>query len=312
MPTLADLPDSPKFRIASVCAQTGIQSVTLRAWERRYNFLKPHRSAGNYRLYSERDVALLCWVKRQVDEGTPIGQVAAEVRERRRTGHWPELRAAVPKPEKGEPPEVWAARLYAALTSHAEQAARQILAEAEAVFDIALVCTEVLAPCLVQIGAAWERGELHVATEHFASSLVRGRLLSLFQSLPVRRKAARILVGSAPGEFHDIGGLMFALLLRRDGHQVEFLGPDVPADDLLAYAHETHPGLICLSANTSATAHNLRRINEGLAGLHPRPRFGFGGAAFMHHPGLRTAIPGTFLGETVLEACETVRKLVGR
>ena len=312
MPTLADLPDSPKFRIASVCAQTGIQSVTLRAWERRYNILKPHRSAGNYRLYSERDVGLLRWVQQQVDGGMAIGQVAAEVRERRQTGRWPELRAVGPKPEKVEPPEVWAARLYAALTSHAERAARQVLDEAEAAFDVATVCTEIIAPCLVQIGAAWERGELRIATEHFASSFVRGRLLSLFQSLPVKRGAARILVGTAPDEFHDIGGLMFALLLRGEGHQVEFLGPDVPADDLLAYARETHPGLICLSANTPATAHNLRRFGEGLAGLRPRPRFGFGGAAFIHQPGLQTAIPGTFLGETVLEACVTVRKLIGR
>lgn len=312
MPTLADLPDVPRFRIASVCTQTGIQSVTLRAWERRYNFIKPRRSRSNYRLYSERDVALLRWVKQQVDEGMPIGQLAAEVRERQRTGLWPDLPVAALKPAKVGPPEVWAARLYAALTSHAERAARQILAEAEAAFDIATICTEILAPCLVRIGAAWERGELRIATEHFASTLVRGRLLSLFQSLPARRGAARILVGTAPGELHDIGSLMFAVLLRRDGHQVEFLGPDVPLDDLVAYARETHPSLICLAANDPATAQSLRRLNEGLAGLRPRPRFGFGGAAFVREPALQTTIPGTFLGETVLQARVTVRKLVGR
>lgn len=152
---------------------------------------------------------------------------------------------------------------------------------------------------------------MRIATEHFASNFLRGHLLALFQATPVKRGAARILVGTAPGELHDIGSLMFALLLRRDGHQVEFLGPDVPVDDLLAYARETHPTLICLSAGVPATALGLRRLNDGLAGLRPRPRFGFGGAAFVRHPELQTTIPGVFLGETVLEARTSVRKLVG-
>jgi methanogenic corrinoid protein MtbC1 len=311
MPTLADFPDLPKFRIASVCAQTGIQPVTLRAWERRYGFLKPHRTGSNYRLYSERDVALLRWVKQRVDGGLPIGQLAAEVQERRRTGRWPDTPVARHKPEDVEPPLAWAARLYAALASHAEQTAHQLLDEAEAAFDIATICTEVITPCLVQIGAAWERGELRIATEHFASSFLRGRLLSLFQATPIKRGGARILVGTASGELHDIGSLMFALLLRREGHQVEFLGPDVPVDDLLAYARETHPTLICLAASLPATALGLRRLNDGLAGLRPRPRFGFGGAAFVRQPELQTAIPGIFLGETLLEARAAARKLVG-
>ena len=311
MPTLADLPDTPKFRIASVCAQTGIQPVTLRAWERRYTFLRPRRTGSNYRLYSERDVALLRWLKQQVDVGLPIGQLAADVQERRRNGRWPELSSGRPKVENAEPPLAWAARLYAALTTHAEQTARQLLDEADTVFDIATICTDILTPCLVQIGVAWERGEVRIATEHFASSFLRGRLLAHFLATPVKRSAARILVGTAPGELHDIGSLMFALLLRRDGHQVEFLGPDVPVEDLLAYAHETHPTVICLAASLPEAAQGLRHVNEGLAGMRPRPRFGFGGAAFVRHPELQAAIPGIFLGETVLEARATVRKLVG-
>jgi DNA-binding transcriptional MerR regulator len=311
MPTLADLPDTPKFRIASVCAQTGIQPVTLRAWERRYNFLKPRRTGSNYRLYSERDVALLCWLKRQVDTGMPIGQLAGEVQERRRSGRWPELSAGRPKVENTEPPLAWAARLYTALTEHAEPTARQLLDNADTAFDIATICTEIITPCLVQIGVAWERGELRIATEHFASNFLRGRLLAQFQATPVKRGTARILVGTAPGELHDVGSLMFALLLRRDGHQVEFLGPDIPVDDLLAYSRETRPALICLAASLRETALGLRRLNEGLAGLHPRPRFGFGGAAFVRQPELRGSIPGLFLGETVLEARLAVRRLVG-
>ena len=47
MSTLAELSDAPKYNIKAVCAQTGIRSVTLRAWGRRYKVLNPHRTNSN-------------------------------------------------------------------------------------------------------------------------------------------------------------------------------------------------------------------------------------------------------------------------
>jgi DNA-binding transcriptional MerR regulator len=310
MPTLADLSDTPKYRIASVCAQTGVQSVTLRAWERRYNLLKPRRTGSNYRLYSERDVALLRWVKQQVDGGAPVSQAATEVQAMRRTGHWPEAAVVLPKRVNAAPASTYAAQLYHTLTAHDERGAGKVFDEAYAVFDLAVLCLEVVTPCLVQIGDAWERGTLRIATEHFASGYLRGRLLTLFHSSPLRRNALRILAGSGPGELHDIGSLMFALLLRRDGYQVEFLGPDVQIDDLLAYAREAPPALICLAANAKDTALELSRVNAGLAGLRPRPKFGYGGAAFTADARLQDAVAGVFLGENMLQGRTTVRKLL--
>jgi MerR family transcriptional regulator, light-induced transcriptional regulator len=310
MPTLADLPDVPKYRIASACAQTGIEPVTLRAWERRYCLLKPQRSGSNYRLYSERDVALLRWVKRQLDDGVPISRAVADWQELRRAGRWPEVPPALPKLIIAEPPCTYAARLYGALKGHDERAANKIFDEAYAVLDIVTLCGEVVTPCLAQIGHEWAQGNLRIATEHFASGYLRGRLLTLFQSSPLRRNGARILAGSGTGELHDIGSLIFALLLRRDGYQVEFLGADVQLDDLLAYAREARPALICLSANSRETALNLARLSSSLLGMRPRPKFGFGGAAFTLCPELQTAIAGTFLGENVLEARAAVRKLL--
>ncbi len=310
MPTLADLSETPKYRIASVCAQTGIQAVTLRAWERRYGLLKPRRTGSNYRLYSERDVALLRLVKQLVDEGRPISQAVAEVQEMRRSGRWPEAPTAAHRPATAEPPATYAGRLYSLLAAHDERGAGRAFDEACAVFDAAALCQEVVTPCLVQIGEAWERGEVRIATEHFASSYLRGRLLGLFQGSPLRRSGACVLVGSGPDELHDIGSLMLALLLRRDGYQVEFLGPDVHVDDLLAYVREAPPALICLSANTRQTALSLSRVNAGLAGLRPRPKFGYGGAAFVRDPALSSAVPGVFLGETVTASRTAVRKLL--
>ena len=57
--TAGELSDQPRYSIKAVQERTGIPAVTLRAWERRYKLVKPRRSSGNYRLYSDRDVAVL-------------------------------------------------------------------------------------------------------------------------------------------------------------------------------------------------------------------------------------------------------------
>ncbi len=311
MPTISAIPDSPQFNIKAVCEQTGILPVTLRAWERRYQLLKPQRSTGNYRLYSERDVAILRWLKSRVDAGLPIRQAAAELRTIRSTGQWPETFPALEKElAAGESPAVLAENLYAKLIGLDEAGATAVLREAHALFDLTTICQAVIAPCLVAIGDAWHRGEVRIVQEHFATNYLRGRLLALFQAYPTERSGARIMVGCAPNELHEIGALMLALFLRRAGLRVEYLGADLEVRDLVDYVRLERPALVCLSANSAQTATDLRYVHQGLANLRPRPKFGFGGRAFNADPALRQATPGMFLGENAALAVQTVRQLL--
>ena len=80
---MADVPqfsmhsDRPIYTIRTVVQHTGITPATLRAWERRYGVLSPGRSDGGYRLYSERDIAMLQWLRRQVEGGVAISSAVA-------------------------------------------------------------------------------------------------------------------------------------------------------------------------------------------------------------------------------------------
>ena len=312
---IGELSEQPKYNIKAVCDQTGIRPVTLRAWERRYQLLTPRRSAGNYRRYSERDLALLRWLKSRVDGGTVISTAAAELAELRRRDEWPEApEAPTPEPvtSSGESPARYAGLLYDVLTARDEARAGEVLAEVNALFDLNTACLEVITPCLVRIGEAWARGEILIATEHFASGFLRGRLISVYQSLPIARSGPRLVVGCAPGELHDIGGLMLALLLRRGGQRVEYLGADLHLDDLVHYAREVRPALICLAVSIPETAEALGQFQSRLARLRPRPQFGFGGRAFNLNPSLRETIPGHFLGETLDAGVQTIRRLIAR
>lgn len=313
MPTILELSDEPKFTIKAVSAQTGVLPVTLRAWERRHEVLTPHRSDNRYRLYSERDVAILRWIKSRVDEGVSISEVVAELRQMVRAGIWPEVAQDSPQPEMRSnttQPATYAAQLYKALIRHDEVRAGELMREILAGYDLKTLFEAILTPCLVDIGEAWYRGEIRITTEHFASTYLRGKLLALLQSYPLRRNAPYIMLGGAPTEQHEMGSLMLAILLRSQGYRVEYLGPDIPIEDLVDYAKQERPALIILSASMEEAALEMRRLQEKLSRLRSAPIFGYGGRAFNAHPDLCQRVPGIFLGKTLSEATETVNRLL--
>jgi len=298
MPAIDELPATPAHTIHSAVEMTGVPAVNLRMWERRYRIVRPARSSGNYRLYSDRDVALLRWLKHEVDAGTAIRQAAAQLQQRLAAGDWPQaLPSLLSLREPTLPADGFVRRLFDRLVAADEGRARTLLKQAEATYDLDRLCQQILTPCLVEIGEAWHRGEIRVAQEHFASAFLRGYLLSLYQAYPLRRSAPRAFVACSPSEQHEIGALMLALFLRRGGCRVDYLGANLDTADLINYVRDQRPALVALSAATEGPALALERTAVGLARLRPRPLFGFGGRAFNLDPGLRRRLPGHFLGE---------------
>jgi len=313
MTSIIEFPDEPKFSIKTVCSQTGIRAVTLRAWERRHEVLTPFRSENRYRLYSERDVAILRWIKSRVDSGVSISRAVEELRSMRKNGIWPDALPTMPAPTRSVIPALptgtYSRQLYQALIHHDEISAGKIIQEIQMAYDIRTICMDIFTPCLVDIGEAWYRGEIRVTTEHFASAYLRGKLLSLLQAYSNRRNAPYILIGCAPTEQHEIGSLMVAVLLRSHGFRVEYLGPDVPIEDLVDYASYEHPQMVILTASMESTALELVHAEEKVGKLHPIPIFGYGGGAFVRKVDLRKKIPGIYLGDDLDDAVETVERL---
>jgi methanogenic corrinoid protein MtbC1 len=313
MVTIADLSDKPKYTIKAVSSQTGVRPVTLRAWERRYDILTPFRSENKYRLYSDRDIAILRWIKHRVDSGLSISSSVSEFKAMQQTGNWPEVVPNLQPVNNTRQPNSTAhytTLLYKALAQHDEIAASDILREAHAIFDLTTICLEVITPCLVEIGEAWHRGDIRITTEHFGSAFLRGKLLTLLQAYPSRRGAPTIIIGCATNEQHEIGSLILAVLLRRDGFRVEYLGQDVLIEDLIDYARYEHPALVCLSATTETSALELMFMQDKLSKIRPTPVFGYGGRIFNIHKDMRAKVQGIFLGENLLDAVKNIHQLL--
>src|ERR671927_250170 len=67
---------SAALNIAALSRRTGVAPDTLRKWEQRYQILRPTRTAGGQRRYSERDVARVEWLCARLAEGYRIGEAA--------------------------------------------------------------------------------------------------------------------------------------------------------------------------------------------------------------------------------------------
>lgn len=315
MPSILDYSNEPFFNIKAVSQKTEIQAVTIRAWERRYNLLTPHRGVNGYRLYSERDVATLSWVKSQLESGYSISSVAAEFKEAVAQNKWPEAiltdKGPIARRRLTEiNNEVIVSRLTQSLVRHDERMAAEIFAEALGSFSLSQLFELILVPVLVEIGSRWERGEIRVATEHFSSGFIRAKIMAILQSLPLHPSAPKIIVGCGPDELHEIGPIMMATLLRNAGYRVEYLGPDIPLDDLATYVGDITPRMVILSATITDSAVDLVKFPDKLQKLKQPPLFGYGGAAFSIDPNLIEQIKGTYLGKSLTQSVDTVKQMV--
>ena len=124
-----------------------------------------------------------------------------------------------------------ARRLRRALEAFDEGAANAILDECLAGLSLARVIEDVIPAAMAEIGSRWQEGEATVAQEHFASSVVRGRLLGLARGWGAGAGPLALLACVA-GELHDLGLIAFGLSLRQRGWRIAYLGADTPLDTL--------------------------------------------------------------------------------
>jgi methanogenic corrinoid protein MtbC1 len=127
-------------------------------------------------------------------------------------------------------------------------------------YTVATVISEVIVPYLVELGERWSAGGATVAEEHFASSLIRGRLLGLARGWD-SGSGSRALLACPSGERHDLGLLCFGLALRGHGWRITYLGADTPYETLIQTATKIRPDAIVLSATTSG------RLSAGASAL---------------------------------------------
>jgi MerR family transcriptional regulator, light-induced transcriptional regulator len=243
------------LRIGELAKRTGVSPELLRAWEQRYGLLQPTRTPGGFRLYSAADEARVQRMQSLVSGGLAAAQAARLI-----------LSGGEPAPPTASPPattlEDAAAALTVSLDRLDEQAANSALDRLLSAYTVETVLQEVVLPHLHRLGERWEAGEVSVAQEHFASNLLRGRLLGLAQGWGQGQGPAAILA-CLPGEHHELGLLAFGVALRRRGWRITYLGTDSPIGAVADTARTLAPAVVVLlSINPDNFLDHVRQIEQ--------------------------------------------------
>ena len=250
------------MNIAALSRRTGIPPDTLRKWEQRYGVLRPQRTHGGQRRYTELDLARVEWLRERLSEGYRIGDAAALLGD-----------ADV---GIGRTPAELRRGLYEAVRGSDVDAIVALLDQTFALVSLEQAITRVVAPVLERVGDGWESGELSVAQEHLISGAVRARLDTLLADARGVVRGVAVLA-CVPRERHELGLLMLGTLLRADGWQVAYLGPHTPLDDALELVERLDAGALCLSATLREHIANLKAVDVpsnvtfllGGAGVNP-------------------------------------------
>ena len=250
------------LRIGELSRRSGVSPELLRAWERRYGLLQPTRSAGGLRLYSAADLARVQAMQQHLAEGLAAAEAAA-------------LAAREPgQPETEVVSPLAKDELAAALADFDDSRAHAVFDGLLARLSIDTLLRDVIVPYLHELGERWERDEVSIAQEHFASTLLRGRLLGLARDWG-RGLGPVAVLACAPGEQHDLGLIAFGLALRGRGWRIVFLGPDTPIASVADAARACDPAAVVVSAVDPRV---LRRHADELEQLARETRLCLGGA----------------------------------
>lgn len=231
-------------RIHRVAKLTGLSRDVIRVWERRFDLLKPTRGANRYRNYSDEDVALLRYLKQQLDAGESIGDLARVGREELIN----RLRAAAPRTTVVDNTFD---RLLRELLSALEPLDRVMFEKrlngAVAVVPFEEALHGILLPLQERVGHLWHSGRIDIAVEHYVTGQIKQKLYAAMNQLPVAEFGATVVVACPPGEEHDLAALAVAYRCRVRGCRVYYLGANVPVLSLSKLCREVAPDLTILS-----------------------------------------------------------------
>jgi MerR family transcriptional regulator, light-induced transcriptional regulator len=326
---------TPLYNIKAVVQATGISPSTLRAWERRYNIARPERSDSGYRLYAERDVAVIRWLKAQVDAGMSISQAVSWLGNIVTDAGKME-QAVLPVTGSGATlhdslatsPSIHLHReqvrdfatlqqeLISALANYNEEGAEAVVTEAFSMFSVEQAGEKLFMPVLHEIEAQREQGIISITTEHFASNYLTQRLGSLLRFIPNGTGGPLVWVACGRSELHEVSALLLSIYLRRSGYQVHYLGQNLPTEertikDFINEAVRQQPSMLLFSVSTVDAAEELSNLSSRLSKIvRAQSIIGYSGSIFSQKPELQAAILGIYMGATANEITQNMESLM--
>lgn len=291
------------YPIRTVSSLTGVNSITLRAWERRYGLIKPVRTPKGHRLYTQNDIDQIQLVLELLDKGISIGQVKDYLKEK----STPTTRKTATDPWSN-----YQRRMLNAIVRFDTNALDQTYNDALSIYPIDLVTKQLILPLLKQLGERWADNEGSVAEEHFFGAYLRNKLGARFHHYPATNDGPLLLAACLPGEQHEVGLMLFCLSALNQGYRLVYLGADTPFTELPIPIERSHASAILLSGSIDPQTSVLSDELAGLVKSVEVPVFVGGKTAVKHTDDIIAAgaIPlGADITQGIRKINETIAKV---
>ena len=285
------LPGESLIPIRTVSSLTGINPVTLRAWERRYQLINPIRTPKGHRLYSMADVDLINQVVTLLQGGMSIGQVRQVLGDDDQSDDvsLPNAKTQPPAPSRNHF-SLWQnyqQRLLDAVHQFDELALDGIYNEILALYPTDVVTHRLIVPVLYELGWQWQRRrDTGIAEEHFFSVFLRNKLGARLHHLNRQQTGSKLLMACMPGEHHDVGLMLFSMAALDWNYRLIMLGANMPLKPLHKAAQDQDCAAIVLSAARPPEPRVLHRDLPNLVKTFPRPVFVGGPISNRHRESL--------------------------
>ena len=261
-------------RIHRVAKLTGLSKDVIRIWERRHRLVVPSRSANRYREYSDEEVALLRFLKAQMEQGATIGALSEEGR----AALVARMHVMTPLSAEAQTPhEPLLEGLLALLDPFDQVGFERKLNGAVAVIPFDEALQRILLPLQVRVGELWHQGRISVGVEHYVTKIAQQKIFSVMNHLPVNEFGPRVVVACPDGETHEIGAQAAAYLAAVSGCHVYYLGPSLPVAALLGFCDRIQPDLVLLSLIEIKSDTEARQLLKELVPLSARWAVAVGG-----------------------------------
>lgn len=298
-PMMAEVGDRQElFPISVVAEATGVPTVTLRAWERRYGFLVPHRTPKGHRLFSVEHIGLIRRVTALLDSGIPVSRVGDL------------LKLENLQPATASEGDNWdriRSQMLDAINDFDEMRLDQLYNDSLANFPISMVTDELIIPLLRRVGTNWEHGVKGVAEEHFFSLYIRNKLGSRWHHSPPMLSGRRIVAACMPGDRHEYGLLLFALVARSRGFDLVLLGADMPLEEIAKVVDRTRAAGVVISTTLEPGWQIIERDLRKLAEQVPCPVF-VGGSGIAQQADAIAAVGARPVGVDLVAGVEEIHR----
>jgi len=272
----------PIYPMRAVVRQTGLTAHVIRAWERRYGAVVPHRTSSRRRLYSMTDIERLKLLKRGVGVGNSIAQIAKMDTDA--------LRALLSSPSNAPPrriepsttrdasPRDYVDEAMEAILQLDASAMERALDGASVALPRFVMMNQVVLPLLDKIGRWWADGRLKVINEHVGSMVLRQFLGETLRTVDPEEGAPVMVATTPAGQWHEFGAMIAAVVAMDVGWRALYCGPNLPAEEIAAIVDQKNAMAVALSIVHPTDVHQLKKeIQRLMRLLSPQCKLVVGG-----------------------------------